>query len=347
MRIGFAGTPEFAATALSAILGAGMPVVAVLAQPDRPRGRGMKIEPGPVSALARAERIALFQPPSLKSPEARTPVMAVTVDVLVVAAYGLILPPAMLAWPKHGCINIHASLLPRWRGAAPIERAILAGDEETGISIMQMDEGLDTGPVIARYPVPIGPRDTAGALRDKLAQAGAKAIVDALAKLERGERLDTTPQPDAEVTYAAKIDRRETAIDWTAEARTIDRAIRAFNPAPGAHTLLDGETIKIWDSEPAPGRFGAAGRWFAPTPGESWWPAAKGHSPCASCSAPAASGCPPPRFLPGTDWRRTRDSANPRVESERRERHLSCRPRLSIEGGDQAKCSATGSRQGC
>jgi len=259
MRIGFAGTPEFAATALSAILGAGMPVVAVLAQPDRPRGRDMKIEPGPVSALARAERIALFQPPSLKSPEARAPVMAVAVDVLVVAAYGLILPPAMLAWPKHGCVNIHASLLPRWRGAAPVERAILAGDEETGISIMQMDAGVDTGPVIARYPVPIGPRDTAGALRDKLAQAGAKAIVEALAKLERGERLDTTPQSDAEVTYATKIDRREAAIDWTSEARAIDRAIRAFNPAPGAHTLLDGETIKLWDSEPAPGRFGAAG----------------------------------------------------------------------------------------
>jgi methionyl-tRNA formyltransferase len=259
MRIGFAGTPEFAATALKAILGAGMSVVAVLAQPDRPRGRGMKIEAGPVSALARAERIALFQPSSLKSPEARAPVMAVAVDVLVVAAYGLILPSAMLAWPKHGCINIHASLLPRWRGAAPVERAILAGDEETGISIMQMDAGLDTGPVIARYPVRIGLRDTAGALRDKLAQTGAKAIVEALAKLQYGKRLDATPQAEADATYAAKIDRRESAIDWTLGARAIDRAIRAFSPAPGAHTLLDGETIKIWDSEPAPGHFGAAG----------------------------------------------------------------------------------------
>jgi len=259
MRIGFAGTPDFAATALSAILGAGMRVVAVLAQPDRPRGRGMKVEAGPVSALARAERIALFQPSSLKSPQARAPVMAVAVDVLIVAAYGLVLPPAMLAWPKHGCVNIHASLLPRWRGAAPVERAILAGDEETGISIMQMDAGLDTGPVIARYPVPIGPRETAGALRGKLAQAGAKAIVEVLASLERGERLDATPQSDPDATYAAKIDRRETAIDWSLDARAIDRAIRAFNPAPGAHTLLDGETIKIWDSAPAPGRFGAAG----------------------------------------------------------------------------------------
>jgi len=259
MRIGFAGTPEFAATALEAILGAGMSVAAVLAQPDRPRGRGMKVEAGPVSALARAERIELFQPSSLKSPEARAPVIATALDVLVVAAYGLILPPAMLAWPKHGCINIHASLLPRWRGAAPVERAILAGDEETGISIMQMDAGLDTGPVISRHPVPIAPRDTAGALRNKLARAGANAIVEALAKLERGERFDATPQTDADATYAAKIDHSETAIDWTSDARGIERTIRAFNPAPGAHTVLDGMLVKIWEAEAETGRFGAPG----------------------------------------------------------------------------------------
>jgi methionyl-tRNA formyltransferase len=259
MRIGFAGTPEFAATALEAVLGAGMAVIAVLAQPDRPRGRGMRVEPGPVSAIARAERIPLFQPPSLSSPEARASAMAVAVDVLIVAAYGLILPPAMLAWPTHGCINIHASLLPRWRGAAPVERAILAGDQETGISIMQMDAGLDTGPVIARYSVSIGPRDTAGALRDKLARTGAEAIVKVLARLDRGERLDATPQADAGASYAEKVDRSETAIDWTADARAIDRAIRAFNPAPGAHTLLDGALVKIWEAEPALGRFGAAG----------------------------------------------------------------------------------------
>ena len=157
MRIGFAGTPGFAAAMPEAILDAGRPVALTLAQPDRPRGRGLAIEPGPVAALARARHIPLLQPQGLKTAEARTPVTAIPLDVLVVAAYGLILPPEILAWPLHGCINVHASLLPRWRGAAPIERALLAGDEETGISIMQMDAGLDTGPVIARYPVRIGP----------------------------------------------------------------------------------------------------------------------------------------------------------------------------------------------
>ena len=259
MRIGFAGTPGFAAAMLRAILDAGRPVALALAQPDRPRGRGMATEPGPVASLARAERIALLQPPGLKTAEARAPVTSVPLDVLIVAAYGLILPRELLAWPVHGCINIHASLLPRWRGAAPVERALLAGDEKTGISIMQMDAGLDTGPVIARYAVTIGPRDTAGALREKLARAGAEAIVETLARLEREGRLESTPQSDAEATYAPKIDRREAVIDWRTSAHGIDRRVRAFNPAPGARTTLDGALIKIWEVEPGPGRFGAAG----------------------------------------------------------------------------------------
>ena len=259
MRIGFAGTPGFAAAMLKAIVDAGRPVVIALAQPDRPRGRGMAIEAGPVATLARAERIELFQPSALKTAEARAPVIAVPLDVLVVAAYGLILPPQILAWPVHGCINVHASLLPRWRGAAPIERALLAGDEQTGVSIMQMDADLDTGPVIARYPLPIAARDTAGALREKLVRVGAKAIVETLARLEREGRLEATPQSDAEATYAPKIDGREAVIDWRTNAHGIDRTVRAFNPAPGASTTLEGELIKIWEAESGPARFGAPG----------------------------------------------------------------------------------------
>ena len=258
-RIGFAGTPAFAATALKAILDAGMPVVAILAQPDRPRGRGLKVERGPVSALAASQGIPLYQPAGLKSAEDQARVTAVALDVLVVAAYGLLLPPPVLAWPKYGCLNIHASLLPRWRGAAPIQRALLAGDQETGVSIMRMDTGLDTGPVIARHRLPISAHDTAGSLRDKLAALGASAIVEALREFERLGRLDAAAQTEAAATYAAKIDPGESVIDWRAGAPSIDRTIRAFNPTPGARTTLDGELIKIWSAEPAPGRFGSAG----------------------------------------------------------------------------------------
>jgi methionyl-tRNA formyltransferase len=259
MRIGFAGTPAFAATALEAILDAGMPVVMTLSQPDRPRGRGRKVEPGPVSAIARARNIPLFQPESLKDAAGLEPIVAHALDVLVVAAYGLILPAALLSWPRQGCINIHASLLPRWRGAAPVQRALLAGDTETGISIMRMDAGLDTGPVIARRRLPIAPRDTAGVLQARLAAAGAEEIVATLAKLEREGRLDCSPQVEAQATYAAKIDPKEAEIDWRQTASSIDRAIRAFNPLPGARTMLDGELLKIWVAEPGPGRFGAPG----------------------------------------------------------------------------------------
>jgi methionyl-tRNA formyltransferase len=259
MRIGFAGTPAFAATALKAILDPGNPVVVVLSQPDRPHGRGLKTEPGPVAALARTHGIALLQPRSLKSEEERAPLAAVALDVLVVAAYGLILPRQVLDWPKHGCINIHASLLPRWRGAAPIQRALLAGDAETGISIMRMDAGLDTGPVISQHRIPIAARETAGTLHDKLAAAGGQAIVATLATLARDGRLAAQPQAGENPTYAAKLAREETVVDWTASAQRIDRVVRALNPAPGAGTQFEGVRLKIWDAEPAPGRFGTPG----------------------------------------------------------------------------------------
>ena len=259
MRIGFAGTPAFAATALKAILEAGHPVALVLTQPDRPRGRGLKTQPGPVAAIAHGRGIPLFQPRVLKTGEEAARMTAIGLDILVVAAYGLILPQPLLDWPTHGCINIHASLLPRWRGAAPIQRALLAGDEETGISIMRMDSGLDTGPVISQCRVPIAARETAGTLHDKLAAVGAREIVAALGSLARDGRLDARPQVEESATYAAKIGREESLIDWSASAQAIDRTVRAFNPTPGAETRLEGTVLKIWDAEPARGRFGAPG----------------------------------------------------------------------------------------
>lgn len=257
LRVAFAGTPPFAATALAAILDAGHDVALVLTQPDRPQGRGLKLAPSAVKALAVERGLPVLQPPTLKA----APLPAGTkVDVLIVAAYGLILPRAMLDWPRHGAINIHASLLPRWRGAAPIQRALLAGDGETGISIMQMDAGLDTGPVIERVVVPIAPRDTAGALTDRLAAAGAEAIVRTLATLANAGALAAQPQDASAASYAGKIERADAAIHWDDDAATIDRAIRAFNPAPGAFARLQGATIKIWAAEPVSGSPGPAGR---------------------------------------------------------------------------------------
>ena len=257
LRVGFAGTPPFAATALAAILDAGHEVVLVLTQPDRPHGRGLKLAPSAVKALALERGLALLQPSTLKG--GQTPPLTTAVDVLIVAAYGLILPRPMLGWPRHGAINIHASLLPRWRGAAPIQRALLAGDKETGISIMQMDAGLDTGPVIARTIVPIAPRDTAGTLTARLATVGAEAIVQTLATLGSAGALASQPQDATAASYAAKIEREEAAIRWSEDAVTLDRMVRAFNPAPGAFATLDAATIKIWAAEPAAGSFGAAG----------------------------------------------------------------------------------------
>jgi methionyl-tRNA formyltransferase len=259
MRIGFAGTPAFAAAALEAILDTGFPVTLVFSRPDRPHGRGMKLGFGAVKLLASARGIPVFQPASLGDEAIRARITATELDLLVVAAYGLILPRPILDWPRHGCINIHASLLPRWRGAAPIQRALLAGDGETGISIMRMDEGLDTGPIIARHRVAVSDRETAGSLHDKLAVVGARAIVGTLLQLRREARLPAEAQDDAGVTYAAKIEGAEAIIDWSQSAHAIDCRIRAFNPVPGARTTFAGETVKLWEATPSPARSGAPG----------------------------------------------------------------------------------------
>ncbi len=260
LRVGFAGTPPFAATALAAIIDAGFEVSLALTRPDAAKGRGMKLAPSAVKLLAQARGIAVSQPARLKDEAVQGELAAIPLDILVVAAYGLILPAVLLAWPRYGCLNIHASLLPRWRGAAPIVRAVLAGDMQSGISIMQMDAGLDTGPVVTTSVVPIAPRDTAQSLHDRLAAAGATLIVETLGMLARDRRLDVVPQPAEGATYANKIERSEAMIDWTQSAAAIDRKIRAFNPYPAAQTMLAGEPLKIWEAEPAAGRFGAAGR---------------------------------------------------------------------------------------
>ena len=259
-RVGFAGTPPFASTALTAILDAGFNATLVLTRPDAAKGRGMKLAPSAVKVLAQARGIAVSQPARLSDRAACRELTACPLDVLVVAAYGLLLPAPILDWPRYGCLNIHASLLPRWRGAAPIARALLAGDRQTGISIMQMDAGLDTGPVVATRVVPIAARETALTLHDKLAAAGAVAIVRVLRMLARERRVEAVPQPVDGATYANKIERTEATIDWTDAATTIDRKVRAFNPFPAAQTMLAGELIKIWEAEPAAGRFGVSGQ---------------------------------------------------------------------------------------
>ena len=244
MKVAFAGTPEFAAAALEAILAAGFDVPLVLTQPDRPAGRGMQLQPSPVKQVALAAGIPVHQPEKLRTPEQQAPLAAVQADVLVVAAYGIILPQAVLDLPRHGCLNIHASLLPRWRGAAPIHRAIQAGDAETGITIMQMDAGLDTGPMLLSRAEAIHADDTTGSLHDRLAQLGADMIVEALRALPGG--LTATPQPADGVTYAAKIGKAEATVDWNRPAAEIERAIRAFNPFPGAVATLQQTPVKLW-----------------------------------------------------------------------------------------------------
>lgn len=242
MRLIFAGTPEFAATALLAIVDAGHDVMLVMTQPDRPAGRGMSLQPSPVKRLALERGIAVFQPSTLKEAAAQERIVATGAEVMVVAAYGLILPQAVLDLPYLGCVNIHASLLPRWRGAAPIQRALLAGDSETGVCIMQMEAGLDSGPVLLREAVPIGAEDTAGSLRDRLAALAARLIVAALARLP----LAGQPQPEEGVTYAHKIGKGDALIDWSVSAAELDRQVRAFNPVPGAQASLGGEAVKVW-----------------------------------------------------------------------------------------------------
>ena len=261
MRIVFAGTPEFARVALDAILSAGHQVPLVLTQPDRPSGRGMKLRPSPVKEAALSHGIPVAQPLGLRldgryaedAEAARQALQEAAPDLMVVAAYGLILPKWVLELPQHGCFNIHASLLPRWRGAAPIQRAIQAGDERTGIAIMQMDEGLDTGDVLLERVVPILEHHTAATLHDELAQEGAKAIVEAITLLEAGG-LQPRPQPEEGVTYAAKLDKAESPLDFSRPAVELERRIRAFDPVPGATMTLPGldQPVKVWSAMALP-----------------------------------------------------------------------------------------------
>ncbi|MCS3805426.1 methionyl-tRNA formyltransferase [Chromobacterium alkanivorans] len=243
MKLIFAGTPEFAAAALRELIAAGHEIALVLTQPDRPAGRGMKLKPSPVKEVALEHGLRVEQPASLRNEEAQQMLRDIGAELMVVAAYGLILPQAVLDIPARGCLNIHASLLPRWRGAAPIQRAILAGDAETGITIMQMDVGLDTGDMLSIHPVAIAADETGATLHDKLAVEGARAIVATLARLET---IQPVKQPEAGVTYAQKLSKAEALVDWSLPAEEVARAIRAYNPAPGAHTLLAGEALKLW-----------------------------------------------------------------------------------------------------
>jgi methionyl-tRNA formyltransferase len=262
MKIIFAGTPQFAASALAALLKEHR-VVAVLTQPDRPAGRGMRLTASPVKQLALQHGLPVLQPTTLKSEETQRDIAALDADVMVVAAYGLILPKAVLQLPRYGCLNIHASLLPRWRGAAPIQRAILAGDNETGITIMQMDEGLDTGDMLLRNVCPIAANDTGQTLHDKLAGLGAGSIIEALRLLQE-HRLKPVRQDNEAACYAVKLTKSEAQIDWRQDARQIERAVRAYNPFPVCHANLDGVTIKIWqaricaENQDDPGRVLAA-----------------------------------------------------------------------------------------
>lgn len=263
MRLIFAGTPLFAAVALKALIDAGHDIALVLTQPDRPAGRGLRQESSAVKKLAEKQLLTIEQPLTLRSDAAGQTIRGVRADAMIVAAYGLILPKAILEIPRLGCINIHASLLPRWRGAAPIQRAILAGDTETGVTIMQMDEGLDTGAMLAREPIAIGADETAGELHDRLAALGASMIKEVLKSLPMPLKQD-----NALATYAAKLQKEEAFIDWNEDANTVHRKIRAFNPVPGAVTMLAAERIKIWRAGLVPEASGAPGAVCASLPGQ-------------------------------------------------------------------------------
>ncbi len=248
MKLIFAGTPDFAATCLSAILRSQHQILAVYTQPDRKAGRGRQLKPSAVKMKALENNLSVEQPESLKDIEVQSRLAAYHADVIVVVAYGLLLPSVVLSTPKRGCLNIHASLLPKWRGAAPIQRSIQAGDTSTGITIMQMEEGLDTGPMLMRREIAIAPEDNATTIHDKLAVLGGELIVTALDQLEHGS-LPASPQDHAIATYAKKISKREACIDWRADAGTILNTIRAFHGWPVAYTLMNGKTIRIWDAQ--------------------------------------------------------------------------------------------------
>ena len=246
LRLAFMGSPDFAVPSFKALIDAGHEIACVYSQPPRPAGRGRNDRKTPVHEFAQARGLTVRTPKSLKGPKAQAAFAALKLDLAVVVAYGLILPQAVLDLPRHGCINVHASLLPRWRGAAPIHRAILAGDAKTGVAIMQMEAGLDTGPVLLETFTAIGPRETTGELHDRLATLGAEAIVHVLSRLSLGEEPGAAAQSAHGITYANKVSPEEAQIDWSTSAVEIDRKVRAFNPSPGAWTTWRGEKLKIW-----------------------------------------------------------------------------------------------------
>lgn len=262
MRIIFAGTPRFAEKALAALLELQVEIVAVLTQPDRPSGRGMQLKPSPVKQLALQQGLTVLQPLTLRDVEVQQQLAAYQADVMVVAAYGLILPVVVLQMPRHGCLNIHASLLPRWRGAAPIQRAILAGDTQTGITVMQMDAGLDTGGMLLKKPCPIERKETADTLHDKLAVLGGDAIIEVLNLLKR-DKPEAVPQDNRLATYAAKLTKEEARLDWTRGAAEVERAVRGYNPFPGANAVVNGTVIRIWQASVREDMSGAPGEVLA------------------------------------------------------------------------------------
>lgn len=262
LRIIFAGTPDFAAPALAALIEAGHKIVLVLTQPDRPSGRGMKLKASPVKELALQHGIEVFQPETLKDASAQSRIEEAKADVMIVAAYGLIIPTNVLNMPRLGCYNIHASLLPRWRGAAPIQRSLLAGDKETGVTIMEVVPALDAGAMISKGIVTITELDTAQTLHDALAKTGAELMVQAMEKLSKNGALDSTPQDESLVTYAEKLQKSEATIDWNKSADAISKQVRAFNPFPVATAILNGEVCRIWMATKKPGK-GRAGEVMA------------------------------------------------------------------------------------
>ncbi|MGY2169611.1 methionyl-tRNA formyltransferase [Pseudomonas gingeri] len=253
LRIVFAGTPEFAAEHLKALLDSPYEIVAVYTQPDRPAGRGQKLMPSPVKQLALEHGIAVLQPPTLRNADAQAELAALEPDLMVVVAYGLILPQVVLDIPRLGCINSHASLLPRWRGAAPIQRAVEAGDRESGVTVMRMEAGLDTGPMLLKTITPIGTEDTGGSLHDRLAELGPPAVLQAIAGLAAGT-LDGEVQDDSLATYAHKLNKDEARIDWSRPAVELERLVRAFNPWPVCHSSLNGEAVKVIAASVAEGQ---------------------------------------------------------------------------------------------
>lgn len=260
LRLVFAGTPEFAVASLDACIESGATLAAVYTQPDRPAGRGRKLLPSPVKQAALAAGIPVEQPDSLKPPEAQARLREYAPDLMVVAAYGLILPRAVLAIPRLTCWNVHASLLPRWRGAAPIQRALLAGDAETGVCLMRMEAGLDTGPVLLRAATPIHADDTGGSLHDRLAALGARVLADGLRRVAAGEILTETPQAEAGATYAHKLEKAEARLDFAQPAAVLARKVRAFDPWPVAEAELAGERVRVWAAQAVPSPAGDGGR---------------------------------------------------------------------------------------